>query len=395
MSGRNSERRALVPKWMGEAFDSAPPGHRFGMYLKAWNPDTFRVPDGGKQAAYKEVAAGFRDAWHVLAEALAHRQRAIGAAGWTFPATVQSPLATGLGMEHPLENGFAFLAPYGLPYLPGSSIKGVLRAAARELASGDFELPGDAPRIDESLIERLFGQMPPGGESDDGAGARRGGLCFLDAFPVPPTKDSTGLTVEIMTPHHGGWLMGNETDPYPHENESPNPIPFLALALECRLEFVVLPGQFGSALDRQETESVLRLLLEHAFDWLGFGAKTAVGYGAVTMDRTELQRRDEARKRALEVEAEQTRLANLDPLDRRIEEVLQADSSSDADEIKLIRALENNQFAAEERVPVAERVRKKMQDNKSWNPSGSGSSQKKKKDHNRTLAIMRILEEKS
>ena len=48
---------------------------------------------------------------------------------------------TGLGNEHPLENGFVFLNPYGLPYLPGSGVKGVLRQAARELAGGDW---GDA-----------------------------------------------------------------------------------------------------------------------------------------------------------------------------------------------------------------------------------------------------------
>ena len=41
-------------------------------------------------------------------------------------------------MEHPLENGFAFLQPYGLPYLAGSGVKGVLRQTARLLAENAF-----------------------------------------------------------------------------------------------------------------------------------------------------------------------------------------------------------------------------------------------------------------
>ena len=38
-----------------------------------------------------------------------------------------APFTTGLGTPIPLKNGFAFLNPYGLPYLPGSGVKGVLR----------------------------------------------------------------------------------------------------------------------------------------------------------------------------------------------------------------------------------------------------------------------------
>ena len=56
-----------------------------------------------------------------------------------------APFATGLGNEHPLENGFAFLNPYGLPYLPGSGVKGVVRRAAEELAHKDYSRMSDEP----------------------------------------------------------------------------------------------------------------------------------------------------------------------------------------------------------------------------------------------------------
>ncbi|HWO99019.1 MAG TPA: RAMP superfamily CRISPR-associated protein [Methylococcus sp.] len=79
-------------------------------------------------------------------KALADRQTALAAtvpaeALLKLEATGVAPFTTGLGNEHPLENGFAFLNPYGLPYLPGSGVKGILRQAARELASGTWGEP--------------------------------------------------------------------------------------------------------------------------------------------------------------------------------------------------------------------------------------------------------------
>lgn len=41
-------------------------------------------------------------------------------------ATTTSRLVTGMGLPHPKENGFAWMRPYGIPYIPGSSVKGML-----------------------------------------------------------------------------------------------------------------------------------------------------------------------------------------------------------------------------------------------------------------------------
>jgi hypothetical protein len=119
-----------------------------------------------------------------------------------------APFTTGLGNEHPLENGFAFLSPYGLPYLPGSGVKGVVRQAARELASGDwgdtngwdldesylFRIGKEEIRL--SLLDILFGRETPSGES----GHVRGALSFWD---VIPQIEGERLAVEVMTPHQG------------------------------------------------------------------------------------------------------------------------------------------------------------------------------------------------
>lgn len=156
---------AAVPAYLGNDFKDASPALRFGMYLKLWginrrsNATLWTTYDigyevRGQQRQEREVryenktdalkqSAQLTDSDKRANASLALRQSALAA---TLPeaqllrldARGIAPFTTGLGNEHPLENGFAFLNPYGLPYLPGSGVKGVLRQAAQELASGQW-----------------------------------------------------------------------------------------------------------------------------------------------------------------------------------------------------------------------------------------------------------------
>jgi CRISPR-associated protein Cmr6 len=131
---------AAVPHYVGRhttAIEQAPPGHRFGLFFPLWNNQSWGVADqrGGKQQALQTVLPLGVEAQRQLS-AVRERQRALADAtgALTIDAVNDAPFMTGVGMEHPLENGFAFLNPYGLPYLPGASVKGVLRKAAEALA---------------------------------------------------------------------------------------------------------------------------------------------------------------------------------------------------------------------------------------------------------------------
>ena len=126
-------------------FDDCPPGHRFGLYFDGWRED-FSIPRDGKTGLFRTVAGALPDHSRKALRALCARQQVLASAIGeklllTHPARLTAPLATGLGNEHPLENGFAFLTPHGLPYLAGSGVKGVLRRAAEELVKGEW---GDA-----------------------------------------------------------------------------------------------------------------------------------------------------------------------------------------------------------------------------------------------------------
>lgn len=279
--------RAAVPAYMGSQFDGANPGARFGLYFRGWKDDEWKLEDNKLQAlqgaerlteADKEVLRSIRDRQKAQFEASPANGERLKLA-----AVSTSPFMTGLGNEHPTENGFSFLNPYGLPYLPGSAVKGVVRRAAAELAEGDE----DKSRI----VKTLFGN-----ESQAGA------VHFWDAIP----KLSAGkLAIEVMTPHFSEYYQGKEV---PHDSGSPNPILFLAVPPGSEFNFYVICKQSRLGTEVPEWRDIVREAMFYAFDWLGFGAKTSVGYGAMKRSENEVKkeraREEEERLRKQQVEEE-------------------------------------------------------------------------------------------
>jgi len=157
--------RAAVPAYVERHFpnsipdqDCCPPGHRFGLYFPVWKDD-WSLEKELKGKALEKTLKLPMDSIKQL-DALRQRQAILldaipEVARMSIEAKSNAPFATGLGMEHPLENGFAFLNPYGLAYLPGSSIKGVLRRAAVELAGELIE--ADRMGWTQDAITTLFG----------------------------------------------------------------------------------------------------------------------------------------------------------------------------------------------------------------------------------------------
>ncbi len=336
---------AAVPAYLGRDFSKASPGLRFGMYLPLWGIDRRtgeinwetrdhkyevrgqdhverRIPHENKGDALRQALSLTANDVRCV-DALRGRQSAlalspgIAQSVLTLDARSVAPFATGLGNEHPLENGFAFLNPYGLPYLPGSGVKGVLRQAARELASGEW---GDPRGWTEDAITHLFGL-----ESDDGDKThQRGALSFWD---VLPQLEGGVLQVDVMTPHQSHYYQRRKGEPIvpPHDSGQPNPINFLTVPPGSRFTFHVqcdlpfLQRLAAPLAEEGRWQLLLQGAFEHAFAWLGFGAKTAVGYGAMTEDeqaraRREAERAEVAAQAA--AQAEQARIASLAPEDR-------------------------------------------------------------------------------
>lgn len=293
------------------ALGECPPGHRFSLYFDGWN-DRWKIEEGDKAASLRRLLK--LGEGRALLDQLRARQEALAAQvaddrSFVIDAISTSPFSTGLGNEHPVENGFAFHVPYGLPYLAGSGVKGVLRRAAEEL------LGEGAPGLSQEAIDALFGPEDPAalGEGpplpDDQR--RRGALSFWDVFPDPRGGE---LVVEIMTPHYGSYYQGSES---PHDAGQPVPIPFLAVPPGAEFRFIVTfePAWLPKGLSPFDWKAVLGESLKHAFAWLGFGAKTAVGYGALEPDP---KAEEERRRKAAERE-EKERLSSLSEQGLQIE----------------------------------------------------------------------------
>lgn len=449
---------AAVPAYLGRDFKDASPGLRFGMYLPIWTERPDQEADVRKRAEARsregaEVADmlqrqgmeatirnlqsrqqkalpglwdkndfAAKQAWKqvtavsprdkALSAALLTRQRHLaGVAGDAavvcLEALAIAPFTTGLGNEHPLENGFAFLNPYGLPYLPGSGVKGVLRQAARELASGewgdtsdwskdrDFKLRLNNENIPFSTLDALFGLQ----SEDPQAQQLRGALTFWD---VIPQIKGDNLAVDIMTSHQSHYYQQKAG---PHDSGQPNPITFLtippgsgfAFHVQCDLDHLRRLAPELAVDERWKT--MLTAAFEHAFQWLGFGAKTAVGYGAMQTDpaaaaRHEAARREaeeEAQKRAAAA-AREAELAQLSPLDREIREFVDGRQDKNQSELSvLLGALKKDRWHGDDKIAVAQKVKAMMQASKKWKEKSEKKNPAKDDVYQDTLKVMAWL----
>lgn len=374
---------AAVPAYLGSDFRDAAPGHRFYLYLSVWDAAKGWTKLGDKAAEAAELTRLGSDD-HARMSALAGRQAALARQGSdltvSLPAKSDSPFVTGMGIAHPLENGFAFLTPYGLPYLPGSSVKGVLRQAARDLgAKGDFEDPDRD--WSEADIDALFGR-PGDRDGGEALGEQRGALTFWDVLPV--LAKNASLQWEIMTPHQGEYYHDASGKAAPHDNGSPNPIVFLTVPAGTSFRFNVqcnrtlLAQTAPDLLENDRWQAVLSALFEQAFAWLGFGAKTAVGYGAMALDKATRAEDEEKARERLKAAEEQARLASMDPAERLATELLRSKQDPDQPDYKfLLNEIQTGERSREENSQLAEQALLRLE-NRRQEVNTLGNKKKKK-----------------
>jgi CRISPR-associated protein Cmr6 len=186
-------------------------------------------------------------------------QQTLAQAGWqarSLSATVDWRLVTGLGTAGVLEgSGMVLHRLYGFPYLPASSLKGLVRhylwiEEQREEA--------------DPLIERMFGSP-----------TQRGAVIFWDALPEAwPTLD-----IDIINAHVSEYYRQEQWQDQPvppADYLSPNPVYFLTVAAGTNFRVRLL------SRDRDLLESTVDYTRK-ALEVLGFGAKTRAGYGGMSV----------------------------------------------------------------------------------------------------------------
>ena len=197
-----------------------------------------------------------------------------------------SRLVVGLDSGHILETSLTLHHLFGIPYIPGSALKGVVRMV------NFWEIVEKLNKKSDEEIERLQKQLYEDeiSHSDSGDiskhkllfGAQnfKGLLIFLDAYPEI-NENQQIFELDVMTPHYQGYYTKNQP---PGDWENPNPITFLTIKKGINFCFNVLFDRFRAKeiLNDDKFSELSQLVkdwLEKALKEFGVGAKTRLGYG--------------------------------------------------------------------------------------------------------------------
>ena len=233
----------------------------YDKFCDQWNEDwSMSGEDSRKLQWIKEVTGLWPRNDKMLKEAVQRRKELIKQLrGREFSLKTSGPFVTGLGREHPIENGFAWHHSLGVPYLPGSSLKGLVRTWAENWTDSV-----------SSLEDRIFGPRD-NILNEDKREAQVGSVIFFDAL----LSEQVTLRADVMTPHYPQYYQESKL---PGDWLSPVPIPFLTVDTNATFQFCVAARCSEDTLMREDC-AIVEEWLVHALEWLGAGAKTAVGYG--------------------------------------------------------------------------------------------------------------------
>jgi CRISPR-associated protein Cmr6 len=199
------------------------------------------------------------------------------------PVTSTSRLVCGMGLPHPVETSILLDRLTGAPYLPGSSVKGMLRGAAKLAAAGEFPTDFVSPQ-DASFwkgnLDLIFG---PAVEKT--SGPAKGEMVFYDALP----EKWPVLELDVLTPHYAEYYSDKEGRNPPADWYNPTPVYFLAVKAGTSFLFWYR-SLAGDPQKRTQDEDAIARLLPVALDWLGIGGKKSSGYGWFSADQEDVSK---------------------------------------------------------------------------------------------------------
>jgi CRISPR-associated protein Cmr6 len=350
----------VIPLYRGAA-DAPKEGHAglyYDKFFDTWGEDWSLKNVGDRKPKQAWIAKITEDKVGDTALLNEYRSRirqlvtARGGEVWVYKT--EERLVTGTGLSHPVANGFVWHPTLGVPYLPGSSIKGLIGQGNRETVLGSE--------------------------------ARVGRVICLPAVPTCPVR----LAADVITPHYSQWT---EKEP-PGDWRSPGPILFLTVAPGAEFLFAVFPRT------KNDREAVIMTgqWLDDALTNMGAGAKTAVGYGRmrfVPEDKVPwLKAQKQEAERARQNRLEQQRLAQMDPLEREFVEIARQSTDPKIKRwVLLLKELVRGRWPDPNQAKaVAWRVRADMEADGNWRPQTRSKNPAKDHAHQDTLLILKYLD---
>ena len=201
---------------------------------------------------------------------------------------IEWKLAVGLGNESVHETSITLHHIYGVPYIPGSALKGVVRShiileifakkGSREI---DLENAESHALNDQGFCD-IFG-CPKNSVYKQ---SMKGKVNFFDAFPLSNPK----IQSDIMNPHFGDYYSNNSHTEPPADYYNPVPIFFPIVEQGTKFQFTVGIKESNNNLIKEgefqgkKPLSVAKEWIKKALNEHGIGAKTSVGYGYFNTD---------------------------------------------------------------------------------------------------------------
>ncbi len=179
-------------------------------------------------------------------------------------AEVKGRMIVGLGSESVLETSVTLHHTYGVPYIPGSALKGLAASYAHKRLGDKWKKGSEAYKV-------VFGDTNNAGY-----------IIFFDALYIPGTGHKHNgkmqmLYPDVITVHHQKYFQETE-NALPADWDSPNPVPFLS-ATGKYLIALAAPALGSNSPWLTKTFEIL----EHALRDMGIGAKTSSGYGRMAL----------------------------------------------------------------------------------------------------------------
>ena len=205
-------------------------------------------------------------------------------------------MAIGLGTESVYETGMTLHHIYGIPYIPGQALKGIVRSWIiknyfnNTTKYSDIDTKKDDPceiaAFENKLFCQLFGcpeYAYKKGKVEVKSALKHdymGSIVFFDSFPSE--IDRVKIALDIMNPHYGPYYSKGEP---PADYYNPVPVNFLTIQ-DTEFQFVIGIKEDKNVMvadfDGVNTDTLLNIAekyLKEALKEMGVGAKTAVGYG--------------------------------------------------------------------------------------------------------------------
>lgn len=244
-------REVLRPLY--EAAGDAHPG----LLIQRGYPEFDNQPEAGKQRKTGHIERICRLGTSDFYTRAFQRWRTLTSDKLRFHALeldLDTRLYVGLTAGGMLETGCAISHSYGMPYIPGSSVKGIVNAYVRAGVFGTDQA---------EVCDALFGCEP----TEQCPQGLAGAIAFHDAWWVPGSAEFP-LVQEVVTSHHPDYYGSDGATP---ATDLDSPIPNAQIAVRGRFLFVLE----GIAAWLPLGAEMLTASLTNA----GIGAKTRTGYG--------------------------------------------------------------------------------------------------------------------